>query len=472
MQWLHISTVIHMTAICYILGWPVEGSPVSSTQHTHSRHTQQINTKISNETKNFDEQIENLQKQSTSQSEFVLVRATPLTERHLLFLKSLRKILGPRDWIQFWRHPDVVGRFCDFWIFRKYFKNYLAELFGVLDIHYEIIDKQITGGNFGSSSFTMNNIETFDEMYHPWDELVSEMMRLVTVYDKLVSVDVIGTSAEGRPIHAIHVNTHMDKTKPIIFLNCGSHAREWLAVASCQYFLRRLVFDQLYNDDVIKILRNYQITMVPLLNPDGYVYTREEPTITRLWRKNRSNPQGQPGGCIGVDLNRNFNYRWSLSGTSENPCSDVYCGPKPFSERESLAFGKYVYRLRRNIAAFLDVHTFGQIWMGPWSSSKKFSPHYARQEAAMKKVHEAISQETGQLYRYGRSSVVLYQHSGTSIDWVYGTFGLVHTYGVELRPWAGPSPFVVPSKDIVPTGKDLWAGFRAMGRHMIQENNL
>ena len=69
----------------------------------------------------------------------------------------------------------------------------------------------MTGGNFGLSSFTMNNIETFDEVYHPWEELVSEMMRLVTVYDKLVSVDVIGTTAEGRPIHAIHINTHMDK---------------------------------------------------------------------------------------------------------------------------------------------------------------------------------------------------------------------------------------------------------------------
>ena len=69
----------------------------------------------------------------------------------------------------------------------------------------------MTGGNFGSSSFTMNNIETFDEVYHPWEELVSEMMRLVTVYDKLVSVDVIGTTAEGRPIHAIHINTHNEK---------------------------------------------------------------------------------------------------------------------------------------------------------------------------------------------------------------------------------------------------------------------
>ena len=155
MQMLHILTVIYMMTICYVLGLPLESSTPSSTQHTHSRRIQQITTKISNETKNLDGQIEMLQKQPTdqsdfiteptSQSEFVLVRATPLTERHLLFLKSLRKILGPRNWIQFWRHPDVLGRFCDFWIFRKYFKNYLAELFGILGIQYEVIDKQITG---------------------------------------------------------------------------------------------------------------------------------------------------------------------------------------------------------------------------------------------------------------------------------------------------------------------------------------
>ena len=56
---------------------------------------------------------------------------------------------------------------------------------------------------------------------------------------------------------------------------------------------------------------------IPLLNPDGYVYTWHNKT-TRLWRKNRSITKEQEELykktnnelCIGVDINRNFDEAW------------------------------------------------------------------------------------------------------------------------------------------------------------------
>ncbi len=47
--------------------------------------------------------------------------------------------------------------------------------------------------------------------------------------------------------------------------------------------------------------------IVPLSNPDGYVYTW---TTDRLWRKNR---RTNGGGSFGVDLNRNWGYQWGAS---------------------------------------------------------------------------------------------------------------------------------------------------------------
>lgn len=75
--------------------------------------------------------------------------------------------------------------------------------------------------------------------------------------------------------------------------------------------------------------------ILPVMNPDGYEYSRAEVSIAMLypcstacmprhsqndkgfkshfdWRKNRRPPScGKPAiCCYGVDLNRNFGYRW------------------------------------------------------------------------------------------------------------------------------------------------------------------
>ena len=92
----------------------------------------------------------------------------------------------------------------------------------------------------------------------------------------------------------------------------------------------------------------------------------------------------------------------------------------------------------------------------------------------MKKIHAAIQKETGEHYRFGRSFTTLYQTSGTAMDWVYGSFDITHTYGIELRPNYGTrySPFERSTKDIVPSGKDLFTGLNILAAHIVEENNL
>ena len=96
---------------------------------------------------------------------------------------------------------------------------------------------------------------------------------------------------------------------------------------------------------ITHLVNNREIWIVPLLNPDGYNYDREDPS--RLWRKNmRDNDEDDRygGECDGVDINRNYPFEWghntqftALIGDDLEPeltvdddfiCSDVYHGPR------------------------------------------------------------------------------------------------------------------------------------------------
>ena len=63
-------------------------------------------------------------------------------------------------------------------------------------------------------------------------------------------------------------------------------------------------------DWITDLVNNYEIWIVPLINPDGYVYDREDPS--RFWRKNLrdNNNDNILDSCDGVDLNRNYPLGW------------------------------------------------------------------------------------------------------------------------------------------------------------------
>ena len=109
------------------------------------------------------------------------------------------------------------------------------------------------------------------------------------------------------------------------------------------FMLKELVENDSNHQD---LLENIDWYILPVVNPDGYLYTQ---TDNRLWRKTRS-PNGD--NCFGTDANRNFGYQWGTggqsksviikkkapficSGSSSNPCSDTYMGASAFSEIET-----------------------------------------------------------------------------------------------------------------------------------------
>lgn len=70
--------------------------------------------------------------------------------------------------------------------------------------------------------------------------------------------------------------------------------------------------------------------------PFRYTYSYE---TDRQWRKNRVET---PGNCIGIDLNRNWNYDWYNTNSDKNYCSEAYQGPAPNSELEVKAIIRFI----------------------------------------------------------------------------------------------------------------------------------
>lgn len=116
------------------------------------------------------------------------------------------------------------------------------------------------------------------------------------------------------------------------------------------------------NTDIQHYLRRLTFYIVPVLNPDGYIYSMsKDDGDRRLWRKNRRETNSH---CKGVDLNRNFDFDWGRADSSKNPCRQIYRGKNAFSEVETSAVRDQINGvLKGQVDAFLTMHTYSQLWL-------------------------------------------------------------------------------------------------------------
>lgn len=183
------------------------------------------------------------------------------------------------------------------------------------------------------------------------------------------------TSVEGRTSRAIKIASGGGSRHGVLFLG-GVHAREIVnpdllvtfAFRLCQAYTGNtgLTFGgKSYSADTIKVIvEGLDIFIFPLVNPDGREYV-QSPTGDPWWRKNRDpNPSS---GCIGVDLNRNFDFLWSSGiGTSANPCDyQIYKGTSSFSEPETRNV-QWLLDAYPNIECMIDIHSYSEDLLYPW----------------------------------------------------------------------------------------------------------
>ncbi|XP_050682299.1 carboxypeptidase B-like isoform X2 [Leptidea sinapis] len=311
-----------------------------------------------------------------------------------------------------------------------------------------LIDKE-QGSSFSTKKTTAMVRMTMDwERYHRLDVIYEFMENLQKEFPFLCAVISIGQSAEGRDIKLLKIsNGNPNNTG--VWMDGAIHPREWVSISVVTFIADRIV--RTFNDQPASVT-NKDWYIVPVLNPDGYEYTH---TTDRMWRKNRS----RYGECVGVDLNRNFSYGWGEKGeegSSDDPGSIFFRGPKAFSEPETLALKKVILKSGVDFKVFLSFHSYGEVIIFPWGYTSDACPDYVELLEGGTAMAKAIFQESGHTYKVGSTKDLMYYAAGTSIDWSYGVANVPFSYMIELR--GKKHRFLLPSEEIVPTARETMNG--------------
>ncbi|MFG2118729.1 M14 family zinc carboxypeptidase [Streptomyces sp. NPDC048710] len=182
--------------------------------------------------------------------------------------------------------------------------------------------------------------------------LEQEIVRTGQAHPGLTKVESIGKTINGQDILALKLTRNAQKSKdgskPAVLYMSNQHAREWITPEMTRRLMHYYLDNYRTDRRIKKIVDSTELWFVLSANPDGYDYTFKDST-TRLWRKNLRdvNGDGVIGAGDGVDLNRNFPYKWGYDdeGSSPNPTSQTYRGASPESEPETKALDAFEKRI-------------------------------------------------------------------------------------------------------------------------------
>ncbi|VDK43396.1 unnamed protein product, partial [Anisakis simplex] len=327
--------------------------------------------------------------------------------------------------------------------------------------------------------------------YYSYDQIVEWMQKLQHLNPSFVRQISIGTTHEGRNIVGLIVRIVSIHS----ILRCKCFKKKG-TIYPCQcancsivdngnncYCYLQLISRYGQDPKITEYVNTLNIYIFPCLNPDGYEYTRSDPhkpavrsfIFVRMWRKNRSpekcvDKDSKTVCCKGVDLNRNFAFRFAEIGSSSSPCSEIYHGNYAFSEPESRAIRDAVLSLGNRIDAYITLHTYSQLWIYPYSHKKHaYSEDVNDLKSLARKAVASLQQLYGTHYRYGTGPEIIYPYAGGSCDWAKETAKIKYTYTLELRPssfdWNG---FILDKRQLIPTGRETFEGVKVVLDKVIE----
>ena len=270
--------------------------------------------------------------------------------------------------------------------------------------------------------------EEWYTIYRTYNEVQDKLVEIASSSSIATLID-LGDSYENRAIKGLKFSTG-GSDKPAVFFNGCQHAREWITVMATTYFADQLAQEYVNNTFTQTLLDIVDVYIVPIVNPDGYVYTH---TTDRYWRKNRQ--PNSNSSCIGTDLNRNWDADWNGGeSTSTSACSDVYVGSSAFSATESTVLKNYMESVP-NLRGHLDIHSYSALVLGPWGYTNTETPDHAEIVSLGNSMNDAITNTNNYpfIFGVGDANGAIYLASGTMPDWSYDELGALG-YTFELRP--------------------------------------
>ncbi|KAK5985001.1 Zinc carboxypeptidase [Trichostrongylus colubriformis] len=429
---------------------------------------------------------------------YLLYHVQPNDARGMRVLRQIQ-MLDHKYQVDFWKEPNHFGDFADIMISSK---NALAmeHRFRRANITYDIrvpdVEKLIMRNERTNRTKSRGHGRLHDDPildsepdgdhsrvgklkkakysfgdYASYADMMKYMRTIEFYYPNITKIVRLGTTHEGKPIEGMKIGYPITSTdKRAIWIDGNIHAREWASSHTALYFINQLVSGYGKDDTITHYVNSLNFYILPCLNPDGYEYTRSSPNPSvRLWRKNRSPERckrslwGGEKCCQGVDLNRNFKFHWAESGSSNEPCSNIYHGDHVFSEPESRAVRDYLNsdELRGKVDGFITLHSYAQLWIYPYSHAQQNYPEdISELRRTARRAINRLQRQYGTEYRMGTGADTLSPASGGSDDWAKSN-GIKYVYLVELRPeYELSNGFILHKKELIPTAVETFEGVK------------
>ncbi|XP_061660086.1 carboxypeptidase B2 [Syngnathoides biaculeatus] len=302
---------------------------------------------------------------------------------------------------------------------------------------------------------------SFYERYHSLEDIYYWINRTSQDNPNTIKAILLGSSFEKRPLYALKVSFNSGNNKAL-WIDCGIHAREWISPAFCLWFVQYSLDFYRRNQDITDILDNMDLYVLPVMNPDGYLYTW---TTNRMWRKSRS--VCPDSHCVGVDLNRNFDANWCTEGASNDPCSEIYCGAFPESEPESEAIANFLRRKKDTIQLYLSIHAYSQMLLFPYSCTLDEAQNHNELLEMAREASQNIRRYYRNTYKYGAGAQTIYLAPGGSDDWAYN-LGIKYSFTFELQD-RGHYGFLLPPSHISRACNEALLAVKTIAQRVIDK---
>ncbi len=246
------------------------------------------------------------------------------------------------------------------------------------------------------------------EGYRNFAGVNNSLGQLVKKYPALAHLEQYGATENGLPLFLLKISTAVNgnRLKPKVIVDAGTHGDELIGVETLLRFVEEMLAKYGTEERFTKLIDGLDITVVPVVNPEGYSRTERY--------------------SLGTDPNRD--YPWP--GDPEH--KSVPC----ISALRDLF-------VKQSFVGSLTLHASGSLVMFPWGYTTEPISDVAKR-TEMDNLTTGMSQANG--YVHGPIATTIYVARGSSSDyyfWKFNTVAVAIELGHSKIPFFSDIPKVV-----------------------------
>ncbi|KAJ2953469.1 hypothetical protein O0L34_g1064 [Tuta absoluta] len=385
---------------------------------------------------------------------YSLYKIIPENEGQLKFLKDLRKDVKRLD---FWIPPSRVGEYVSI-VAPPELKKDLENKLRKREISSKVVLKDIQSALDAQTQHrrkrSTTGSELFWDTFQSYEQIQTWFHHLEQQHPDIVTVVQIGKTYEGRNITGIKISRGQNRRS--FFIEGGQVGADWLSPTVATYLADQLIRGE--DPEALAASEEYDWHIVPIVNPDGHQYSQD---AERLWMKNRRPiPDTEE---YGVDLTKNWNSQWGVSGGSHDEKDNNFIGLGPFSEIETRSVSGYIESIGRTLSGVLSLRQFGQKLLLPFAHSSDPMYNYNDMLTVGRRAMGSMSVRYGTQYIVGTSRNVHDGSTGMLADWVKHRFNPPVVGTFQLRD-AGTWGYVLPVTNVKPSCEETFDAVMAIIR--------